>query len=831
MRRSALLLCTVAACATSQDAQRPAAPEPTLVEPTEHPPPPDRAHLPRDLKTLGAMTPRWSVDGGPWAALGEGHVFQLLPRQGELRALTLAGGREAWRVHVYGVEDPRLSPHAVAGAVLLPTAGGLWAARAEDGSEAWRWPGTIDALAGEDPVFLLGTPVGGARQLFALDPATGEARWAFACPGACALLDAAGGAALLRVGAGRVLRVEGAEVTLEVDGALQARLLDDAVVLTDGEVVRAVTSSGPRFTRALPGVEELTAVQGRLLALDGQDLVELDPTSGGDLARIHLDPAIAEHLLLSEARRFPEGELLVPTAPLFGAAAVYLLVRDDGTLRAVRYGLPDLVAVEARGDLALYRGATGVVLSGTRRRGAPVRHYQTPAEDVAEQLAVLATPPIDRAGAQAQRRARAWLARLGRRVVAEPLYAAVAKAEPDALWGLLLALSPEVHQDREVLTQALLRLAVVQGSLPVAHARRVALHALGGALPDDVLRVLEREAPRWLAEAPRAGLGLVDPPADELWMVPADPSAQARAWALMTRAAVGAVVEAAAQRGRDGPLLERMAATRASLRPATPCPWPAGLRGGPSPRPAPCPLQVPPPGATFDPEVRRATWPAPGAGDPHDVWVMFRTGAAWSPPLLTGLTAQPDLPLDLPAQAVLQRDRDGDGLTDLLEARIGTDPKKADSDGDGIRDAEDPSPSCRWSTPEDDVEALRRQVALRVAGLEPSPHGAWQDLSPRCLPLALAGGPLWRPAAPKGAAPDRPGLSQLTVEVLQGELREQALKEARASGQLVSSAGEPLVLIRYAVRHGPLDGEGATLIFARGPDGWRPVAEVRRWIS
>ncbi|MCA9553463.1 MAG: hypothetical protein KC933_25725, partial [Myxococcales bacterium] len=176
-------------------------------------------------------------------------------------------------------------------------------------------------------------------------------------------------------------------------------------------------------------------------------------------------------------------------------------------------------------------------------------------------------------------------------------------------------------------------------------------------------------------------------------------------------------------------------------------------------------------------------------------------------------------------------DDDGDGIPMWRESRLGTDPKKADTDGDGVRDAEDPSPSCRWSAPEDDVEALRRQVALRVAGLEPSPHGAWQDLSPRCLPLALAGGPLWRPLGPKGAGPDRPGLSQLTVEVLQGELREQALQEARASGQLVPSTSEALALIRYAVRHGPLDGEGATLIFVRGPDGWRPVGEVRRWIS
>lgn len=40
----------------------------------------------------------------------------------------------------------------------------------------------------------------------------------------------------------------------------------------------------------------------------------------------------------------------------------------------------------------------------------------------------------------------------------------------------------------------------------------------------------------------------------------------------------------------------------------------------------------------------------------------------------------------------LERDRDGDGLTDLLEARLRTDPAKADTDGDGLSDRFDDFP-------------------------------------------------------------------------------------------------------------------------------------------
>ncbi len=47
-----------------------------------------------------------------------------------------------------------------------------------------------------------------------------------------------------------------------------------------------------------------------------------------------------------------------------------------------------------------------------------------------------------------------------------------------------------------------------------------------------------------------------------------------------------------------------------------------------------------------------------------------------------------DIPLDL-----LRKDTDGDGLTDLAEERLLTDPESRDTDGDGLEDAVDPLPA------------------------------------------------------------------------------------------------------------------------------------------
>jgi hypothetical protein len=66
-------------------------------------------------------------------------------------------------------------------------------------------------------------------------------------------------------------------------------------------------------------------------------------------------------------------------------------------------------------------------------------------------------------------------------------------------------------------------------------------------------------------------------------------------------------------------------------------------------------------------------------------------------------------------RAALERDSDHDGLTDLEEDRLATDPSVPDTDGDGLLDGEDPAPlgAAVPSTPEQQlwVSALTQLVA------------------------------------------------------------------------------------------------------------------------
>jgi hypothetical protein len=68
--------------------------------------------------------------------------------------------------------------------------------------------------------------------------------------------------------------------------------------------------------------------------------------------------------------------------------------------------------------------------------------------------------------------------------------------------------------------------------------------------------------------------------------------------------------------------------------------------------------------------------------------------------------AQQGIYLDLPL-AELERDTDGDGLTDLAEERLLTDPRNRDTNGDGLGDGEDPTPMI----PHGDAAAPTAQVA------------------------------------------------------------------------------------------------------------------------
>ena len=66
--------------------------------------------------------------------------------------------------------------------------------------------------------------------------------------------------------------------------------------------------------------------------------------------------------------------------------------------------------------------------------------------------------------------------------------------------------------------------------------------------------------------------------------------------------------------------------------------------------------------------------------------------------------------------ALLERDSDGDGLTDLAEERLLTDPHDPDTDGDGLDDRMDPLPHVVHSDATDDRAALVRAILEKSDG-------------------------------------------------------------------------------------------------------------------
>lgn len=99
-------------------------------------------------------------------------------------------------------------------------------------------------------------------------------------------------------------------------------------------------------------------------------------------------------------------------------------------------------------------------------------------------------------------------------------------------------------------------------------------------------------------------------------------------------------------------------------------------------------------------------------GNNNDLFMRPWTGKKWGAPVYTGIEVPGYADTDsyryddaktfkkegakwlktLPNDARLRKDNDGDGLTDVVEKKIGTNAARADSDGDGLGDGVDPAP-------------------------------------------------------------------------------------------------------------------------------------------
>ena len=99
----------------------------------------------------------------------------------------------------------------------------------------------------------------------------------------------------------------------------------------------------------------------------------------------------------------------------------------------------------------------------------------------------------------------------------------------------------------------------------------------------------------------------------------------------------------------------------------------------------------------------------------------------------------------------LRKDSDGDGLSDLIEARLLTDPKAPDTDGDGISDGEDPLPQVPavGTGPNLEVEVISAFLAAKL-----------EDSGPPALVVGLPNEGDSELRLPQGTAP--PGVDPVT---------------------------------------------------------------------
>jgi hypothetical protein len=112
------------------------------------------------------------------------------------------------------------------------------------------------------------------------------------------------------------------------------------------------------------------------------------------------------------------------------------------------------------------------------------------------------------------------------------------------------------------------------------------------------------------------------------------------------------------------------------------------------------------------------------AGDRLQVEVEIKEVLAADPAAADLAPRQPltGIYLDIPL-AELERDSDGDGLTDLAEQRLLTDPRHADTDRDGLADGEDPTPTVATTDPPA-PEAGALAVVLAETVDKPQPRTA-----------------------------------------------------------------------------------------------------------
>jgi hypothetical protein len=168
-----------------------------------------------------------------------------------------------------------------------------------------------------------------------------------------------------------------------------------------------------------------------------------------------------------------------------------------------------------------------------------------------------------------------------------------------------------------------------------------------------------------------------------------------------------------------------------------------------------------------------------------------------------------------------RRDSDGDGLTDLLERRLGLDPARADTDGDGIGDAVDRAPNAQVRRAAD-----RTEDELLLSALA----GIWAcyDTENFARIRWITGAPALEWRGSRGVVINASNAVLAGPELGRSLMRVELDRERPATpddeGSFELAPGERRVTVQLGDVHGPPEvASGQSAILRRHGDRWLVV--------
>lgn len=188
--------------------------------------------------------------------------------------------------------------------------------------------------------------------------------------------------------------------------------------------------------------------------------------------------------------------------------------------------------------------------------------------------------------------------------------------------------------------------------------------------------------------------------------------------------------------------------------------------------------------------------------------------------------------------AAARRDSDGDGLTDHVEARLGTDPSQGDSDGDGIADAADPLPGSALREPVTEADQVNAAIFEQFHLFDEATAELAVFVGAAILPATGRRGPtlVVEPAALKAFKAERglSGAAFITIGPSDGDGAPIAGEVAAYTGR---SGGRARVLdprdrvYEVSIYRGPLSAAGYEVVVRKTERGWLIRSLRQTWVS